>query len=364
MSNEIMDMGMMESIILPEDLPGGETPVEPQTIEQPNAAIDTPPVEDTPPDPVVPDTVDLSDIDADPIDTPPSEEVNPEVYSALVGVLKEEGFFGDEVDLTSINDPQKLADAFREEMKKNELSDLTDSQKRALEGFRNGIPQAEIVEHETTMTQYSQITDDVLAGSDELQKALFMADMTNKGISERRAEMLFTIAYDNGELLDEAKTSLTVLKEKEVRNYQDKMTKQTAANDAAKQDVEDKKIALKKSIYGVDKFMGDVAISENLKERIHKSITHVVEYADDGTPMNALMKAKSEDPLDFETKLYYLFELTDGFSNLKKFNKRAESKAAKKLESIISNNTFIKSSDATSTVDPNSFDPGSIQSLI
>ncbi len=359
MSNEL-DMSMIEDIIIPD--------VEENTTTDPVEAPETL-IEDTveTPEETAEEKIDtsLKDVEADPIDADTEvKDVNPEVYSTLVEVLKEEGFFSEDINGEDITDPQKLSEAFREEIKRNEFADLTESQRRVLEGFRNGIPEAEVIEHEQTMMQYSQITDEVLEQSVELQKALFVNDLLSKGVSESKAEKLFEIALDDGSVIDEAKASLQAMKAQEESNYQKKIEEQRLAQEEAIRKAKEQEKALKESIFAVDKFMGDIAISQNLKEKVYKNINTIVGYAEDGTPLNAVMKAKYENPLEFDTKLNYLFELTDGFKNLKKFTKRADSKAAKKLESIISNNTFVKSSNTPNTVDPNSFDPGSIVDLI
>lgn len=47
---------------------------------------------------------------------------------------------------------------------------------------------------------------------------------------------------------------------------------------------------------------------------------------------NKLMKSRREDPLNFDLKLYYLYELTNGFSSFKNIVNNTKSKAVKDLE--------------------------------
>jgi len=361
--SELDGMSFLDDIIIP-DVEDVQEPAEEvlETQDPPADPVEEP-EEDEPTEEVI-DTS-LKGIEADPMDADLPPEEAGEVYGTLAEVLQEKGFFQGEGVVDKIKSADDLAEAFREEIKRNEFSDLTESQRRALEGFRNGIPQAEIVQHEQNLQQYNSITRDVVESNPELQKALFVTDLVNKGISESRAEGLYQIAEDTGELLDEALASLETLKQNENSRYQAMIEQKQAEQEAIARQKAEEQAAIKKSIYAVDKFMDDVKITQNLKEKVHSTMTEIVGYAENGQPLNALMKARQEDPLDFETKLYYLFELTDGFKNLKRFSRQADSKAAKKLESLIQNNTFIKDSNAPTYIqDPDSQDLGGIVSLI
>jgi hypothetical protein len=357
--SEQMSMAMLDDVIIPDEAEVQEPTTD--IVEDPTP--NDPPQDPEPQDPPI-DTS-LKGIDGEPIDADTQDDNKGEVYKTLAEALKEEGFFSTLESVDDITDLSKLADAFKSEIEKNEFSDLTESQRRVLEGFRNGIPEPVVVEHEKNMQQYNSIDDALLESNEELQKALLITDLMAKGISESRANKMYEISYDNGELLDEARSSLETLKQREAAIYQSKIAEVQAQREAQAKAIENQKKAIKKSIYDVDKFLDEVAVTENLKQKVHSTMTEIVGYTSDGQPLNAFMKARLENPVDFETKLYYLFELTDGFTNIKKFNKQAESKAAKKLESLINNNTFIKDNNSPAyKQDPNSYDAGGIVSLI
>jgi len=46
------------------------------------------------------------------------------------------------------------------------------------------------------------------------------------------------------------------------------------------------------------------------------------------------MKSRRENPIDFEARMYFLYELTDGFTDYSKLTTTAKSKAVKDLETI------------------------------
>ena len=58
-----------------------------------------------------------------------------------------------------------------------------------------------------------------------------------------------------------------------------------------------------------------VTINDNIKDDIYKSLTTVVDIDQYGQPMNNIAKARAEDPIGFDVKLAYLFEVTKGFND-------------------------------------------------
>jgi hypothetical protein len=367
--SEQLDLSMMDDIVIPDtvldETKTDEPTEEPTTVED---TVDTP-KEDPKPEEKKPEEekIDLSlkGIEGDPIDDEGSDDGKSEVYKVLAEALKEEGFFTEKESVDNITNLQALADAFKDEIKKHEYEDLTDSQKRVLAAFRTGVPPQDVIRHEENLNQYNSITSEVLEENEELQKAIFMTDLMQKGISEGRAEKLYEISYDKGDLFKEASASLETLKMKEAEIYNQRIQTAKAQQAARQKAIEERQKAIKKSIYEIEKFLGEVSVTENLKSKVHSAMTDVVGYTENGQPLNALMKARMENPVDFETKLYYLFELTNGFKDIKRFSKQAESKAAKKLESLINNNTFIKDNRSPAyKQDPESYDADGIVSLI
>lgn len=280
------------------------------------------------------DVIIASDINVDEdAETPEGEQGDESnVYGALAEALKEEAFFKD-TDVSEVSDMDSLASAFKEEIKKNEFSDLNDSQKRVLEGFRNGIPQDEIMNTETTFEKLNSITDENLESNDSLVKDLIIRDLTSKGISEGRADQMYNLLVDTGEAKAEAKQSLDNMKEAHKADYDSrvaefKQVKEDSLNKANKL-YED----ISNSINDTENFLGGYKVTDRLKENVINTMSTAVGYDDQGNPYNALMKSKTDDPVNFESSMYYLFTITDGFKNLEAFTKKAESKAAKSLES-------------------------------
>ena len=73
-------------------------------------------------------------------------------------------------------------------------------------------------------------------------------------------------------------------------------------------------------------------------------MTKAVEFTDDGMGLNALQKYQRENPAKFQADLYYLFELTEGFKNLKKLESKATSKAVNSFKTKLERSNIIPSS--------------------
>lgn len=283
---------------------------------------------------------------------PESPADSEEVFKPLAEFLKEQGFFSDlELEIKNEND---LAEAFKQEIKKNEYADLNESQIEYLEALRNGIPDQVIQGHQKTQQVFENITDDLLE-DEEVRKQVIIEDRIASGWSRERAEKDYKRIYDNGDSLDEAKLSrdnLKVLEQQEFEKavQQEKQNKVEAEKQAKKQ-LED----LKTSVFKEDNLFGTFKVNEGLKQKVHDSMTKVVDYTPDGLPLNKLMKHRLDNPIEFEKNLYYIYELTDGFRNIDKLTAKATTSAAKKLSDAVQKSTYIRSSGGITPVDNNEY---------
>lgn len=291
-------------------------------------------------------------IDEDKGKNPESPADSDNVFTPLAEFLKEQGFFSDlELEIKNEND---LAEAFKQEIKKNEYADLNESQIEYLEALREGIPDQVIQSHQRTQQIFENITDDLLQDED-VRKQVIIQDRLASGWSQERAEKDYKRIYDNGDSLDEAKLSRDNLKVLEKQEYE-KVVRETQqskveAEKQAKKQLED----LKTSVFKEDNLFGVFKVNEGLKQKVHESMTKVVDYTPEGLPLNKLMKHRAENPIEFEKNLYYLYELTDGFKNIDKLTTKATTSAAKKLSDAVQKSTYIRSNGGITPVDNNEY---------
>ena len=71
---------------------------------------------------------------------------------------------------------------------------------------------------------------------------------------------------------------------------------------------------------------------------------------------NQLMKDRRDNPVEFDSKLYYLYEITGGFKDFSKITTTATTKAATDFERALRQNKFEAGGDPTFTVDKDSYD--------
>lgn len=275
------------------------------------------------------------------------------VFGPLSEFLKEQGFFS---TLTKeIKTAEDLAEAFQAEVKKNEFAGLNESQREYLKALEAGVPEEIFHQHTQNTELLNSITDEVLENDVEIRKQLIIREAILKGNTKEKAERMYQRSYDVGDSIEDAKEAKDFLLEKDAEQYklnieeaeQEKINQQKSADKQLKD--------LEKSVKEQEEIFKGFKATDGLKDKIYETMTKVVDYAPNGVPLNALMKHRITDPIGFETKLYSLYVLTNGFTDIDKFNTKSTTVAAKKLREAIAGSTFIKSGGDTNYGDPNEY---------
>ena len=272
------------------------------------------------------------------------------LFQALAESLKNQGFFSS-LDNIEIKNEEDLAKAFKEELKRNEFSDLSETQKEYLEALREGVPDEVVKDHFHTGTVFANITDNILENDEAIRKQVIIQERIAKGWTPERAEREYKRINDLGEGLEESKFSLDSLKQMEQLDYKQKVEEAKQVKIEEEKQNKERLDNLKKAVYKEEKFLNTFKVDDGLKGAVHRSMTDIIGYDELGRPLNKLMQHRMQDPLDFEVKLYYMYELTKGFTDISKFTNKAMSTASKKLTNAISNSTYIKSSGGKTPYD-------------
>ena len=74
----------------------------------------------------------------------------------------------------------------------------------------------------------------------------------------------------------------------------------------------------------------------------------IVGEDNNGTPLNGIMKARSEDPVAFDMKVAYLMNLTNNFTDFSAINATAKTSAAKEFEKTLSKGNNLSSKSGSS----------------
>jgi hypothetical protein len=223
-----------------------------------------------------------------------------------------------------------------------------------------GVPIEELLRVDRSKTTYDTITEDSLVESGDLQKDIvkqyfkettrFSDDKINKEIE--RLEQL-------GELEEESKGYLSDLKDitaqKEVQLKQQAEQQEEARKNEQIKILEDFQNTLK----GTTEILPGIKLNDTVKDNIYKSLTTVVDIDEYGQPLNNIAKARQEDPIGFEIKLAYLWDITKGFSDWNTIVASGKKSAMKDFEKAASkmnleNNTIPKR-PKFSSADTNSY---------
>lgn len=266
-----------------------------------------------------------------------SDEV---LFSELAKAFKDRGLFSS-ID-AEIKNEDDFVNAFKAEIKRNEFAQLNETQKEYLEALNEGIPHEIISEHQRTRAIFQDITDKDLEEDANLRKQVIIQERLLSGWTPERAERDFKRIQDLGEELEEAKVCTESLKEKEELNFKSEKERIKQEQIEGEKQAKAKLEELKQAVYKEDNFLGSLKVDDGLKMRVYETMTKPVGYTPDGKPINKLMQHRIENPVDFETKLYYIYELTNGFTNIGKFVNKATTAASKTLRNAISNSTFLK----------------------
>lgn len=231
-----------------------------------------------------------------------------------------------------IKSTEDLINAIKTEIKKNEFADLTPLQKEAIEAFRSGIPAETFWQRKSEGEKLNQITKDTLENNLELRKDLIKRDFLSKGYSEDKAEKFVQRSIDLGEDIDDAIDALEGQKKLlEMQTQREIAEAKQREEDMLKQHKEQLK-QLENMVYDETKeVIPGIHFNKMLADEVYNSMTKIVDEVQ-GQPVNKLMKDRLENPIEFEFKLHYLYNLTKGFKDFSKLNRVAKTKAVKDFE--------------------------------
>jgi hypothetical protein len=285
------------------------------------------PIEDKSPESVDGDDDDEGD-DSD-------DEHSSNLYSSISNVLFEQGI----IPSLESSENIKTAEDFVEVFKK-EIDNQANSR---LETYLANLDLEKIGNSRREQIALDSIDEDYLKDNLEAAKDIIFRDYLNQGLSEDRARKLVRKTVDLGTdlLIEDALESTASLREYERRSEEAEKVryKQSLADQAVEQDrIND---SIKATIYNSKPIIEGMITNKALQDRVYRNMTEVVaKDASTGELQNKFMQTRAANPVEFDTKMYYLYELTNGFTDLKGISKTVTSGAVKKLESVLRKSKF------------------------
>jgi len=272
------------------------------------------------------------------------DATSPNLYSSFATVLAEKGLLPSlNLEESKIEDIDSLTEVFKAEISNQARQRLIETiGEEGVEALDKGVSLLEYQQHQNNIQTLESVTDEVLEKDIELSKNIILQDYISQGISEARALRILEKTIDLGEdaILEDAKLSLTSLKE--LQSIQLEKVKEERAAELARQNAQQEKIDndLKNSIYREKEIIEGIKLDKNIQDKVYNSITKIVGTSPNGVAENKLMRERRENPIDFDTKLYYLYELTNGFKDFSKLITKSKSKAASDLENSLRQTSF------------------------
>ena len=281
------------------------------------------------------------------------------IYSSLATVLSEQGLLPSlDIENTKIETVDDFVEAFKKE------SEIQADLK--LNEYLANIDITAVAQSRQKIAEYSSIDEGTLADNLELAKQLIYQDYVNQGIGEAKATKLLNRLIDLGDdaILEDAVDSLSSLKEFETRQieYQKEQYKIQLQEQERQQKELDEN--LKKIIFEKKDLINGFKPTKAFQEKVYKSINEVVGKSPDGQFENKFMRDRRMNPLEFESRMYAFYELTNGFTDYSKLTTSAKSSAVKELEKAAKKTTIVDNGTPLWAQDSNSYDNiGSVLNL-
>jgi len=281
------------------------------------------------------------------------DDDSPNIYSSLSNVLHEQGLLPSLESSDLLKDVKNIDD-FTSILKKE--IDIQ-AQIKAQEHLSN-LDLEKIATSRKAVLELDAIDEDYLKNNLEVAKDIIYRDYLNQGLSEDRAKKMIRKTIDLGEdmLIEDAlesKESLKIFESKQEALEQERYQEELKAQ---KEEQEKIDIAIKNYIFNSKEIVKGIPNTKALQNTVFKTMTEVVsKNPNTGELENKLMQERSKNPIEFDTKMYTIFELTNGFNDLTKIATSTTSNAVKKLEKQLRKTNFEDNGTPTYLQDPNSY---------
>ena len=276
---------------------------------------------------------------------------SPNIYSSFATVLKEQGF------LPSLDSSEKI----------ESIEDLTTALNKEVEiqanikseQYLSNIDLRELAETKKELQNLESIDEDYLKNNIEVAKNIIYQDYLNQGLSEDRAAKLLKKTIDLGEdmIIEEALESKISITEYNTRKQE--FIKQQASEklEQEKQEQIQLETKVKELVFESKDLIKGLPVNKALQDRVYKSMTEIVSKNPiTGELENKFMKDRNSNPIEFDTRMYYLYEITNGFKDLQLLSKQLGSSAVKNLEKALRQTKFDDNGTPGFVQDPQSYD--------
>jgi hypothetical protein len=285
------------------------------------------------------------------------DDSSPNLYSSISDVLIEQGLLPSLESSKDIKDVNTFTEALKIE--------IDNQTKLRIDEYLNNLDLEKIATSKKALIELDAIDENYLKENLEVAKDIILRDYINQGLSEDRARKMLRKIIDLGEdiLLEDAlesKESLKVFESKQAA-LELQRVEQEKINQAKEQEKIDNSI--KQFIFDSKEVIKGIPNTKAIADKVFKTMTEVVaKNPQSGELENKFMNDRSKNPIEFDTKMYYLYELTNRFSDLSKIKTVATSSATRNLEKAIRKVKFEDNGTPGYLTDPASYTGGNFGS--
>jgi hypothetical protein len=278
------------------------------------------------------------------------DDSSPNLYSSFSTVLYEQGIIPSLDSSTKIETIDDLAEAIKKEIELQYDSRLSET--------LNNLDLEKIANSKKEIFELEQVNEDYLKDNLEVAKKMIYQDYLNQGLSEDRATKLLRKTIDLGEdmIIEDALESKESLQlfNKKIEDFELEQYKQNKLEETRQQQKVESSI--KNFIYNSKEVIQGVPNTKVLQDKVFKNMTEVViKNPETGEMMNQLMADRSKNPLEFDTRMYYLYTMTNGFKDLGTVQKSVTSSTVKNLEKVLRKTKWEDNGTPSYLDDPESY---------
>ena len=279
------------------------------------------------------DGEDQENVDGDDDDTEEGDgasDSSPNLFSSVADVLLEQGFLP---SLESSKDI-KTADDFSAALN-NEV--LTQARAMADE-YLSKMDTDSFAKSSKEIKELDAMDESYLKSNLDIAKDIIFQDYMNQGLSEDRARKMLRKTIDLGEdmILEEALESKQSLQEFNIKKQE---FAKKAASDSLEQERREQvelEQKVKQMVFESKELIKGLPVTKALQDRVYKSMTEVVsKNPNTGELENKFMKDRNVNQVEFDIRMYQLYEMTNGFRDLSLISKQVASKATLNLEKVM-----------------------------
>ena len=209
--------------------------------------------------------------------------------------------------------------------------------KDLINNYEEGVPLEELLKIDKEEVQTLSLDEDKIKEDISLQKKT-VRDYLKKTskFSDKKIDNQIQYYEDSGELEEEALNAAAELKEL-IQTEKTQAVEQAKQKEKMIQEQARAELAnLNKRVQEATEIIPGLKLNDRVKSELIKSMTVPAGKDKNGNPVNRIVAARMGNPMEFEIKLHYLFEITKGFSDFSKLVEKGKKDTMKEFEEAIS----------------------------